>query len=258
MPEGPEIRVLGDQVRKAIVGKTITRVTAIADRPFTKILNYKKIIDGATIEAVDTFGKRMIWAFTNGYYIEFMFGMTGTFSMLMSDHNRIGFQLDNKQQIWYDDIRCFGKVSVKACPYMSAGIDPFGFSYTWLSFSKRLKNNNKRLAETLLEQGVIAGIGNYLRAEILYRCKLNPWRLCSSLEAPELHLLFAVIKQVMNESYKCGGCTLATYRHLDGGMGTFANHLQVYKKKTDPFGNKVVREVDKTNRAMWWVPAVQQ
>lgn len=262
MPEGPEIRTLGRQLRPLIVGQTITEINADANRAaHVKLLGQAKAQGaiGAKVLDVSTHGKRLSWLLSNGKYFNFSFGMTGSFSTQPGSHNRLIFYFANDTCIYYDDIRCFGKVTFNDIDTGLMGVDPFGTGYTIPLFNNLLElNKKKRLAEYLLDQSYIAGIGNYLRAEILYRAKLNPWRTCESLTNQEKHTLYVTIEQLMVESYDCGGCTLATYKNVQGNPGTFAEKLVVYKKKKDPFGNKVVRELDKTKRAMWWVPTVQK
>lgn len=259
MPEGAEIKVLGDQVRPIVLNQTIIAVSCDPQKHFVSLEKSIPLLLNKTIKDVFVHGKHMQWELDDGHCINFSFGMSGSFSIQPTAYDRIVFSFKSKQEIAYTDIRCFGNITVNTFSTAPLGIDPFSPLYNFNDFKIFIKLKPKRrLAEVLLDQNCISGIGNYLRAEILYKSKLSPWRAVESLSEQELKNLFSDIYTVMVESYQCGGATLATYKSLNGTVGTFVDKLKVYKKKKDPDGNDVVRELDKTKRAMWWVPAVQK
>jgi formamidopyrimidine-DNA glycosylase len=112
-----------------------------------------------------------------------------------------------------------------------------------------------QLCKFLMEQRPFSGIGNYLKAEILYECKFRPDRLLGSLTEEQCILLYNSIFKILDRSYKAGGLTVRTYWDLDGNKGTMER--KVYEKKVDPYGNIVRKDKFGDNRTSHWVPAVQ-
>jgi formamidopyrimidine-DNA glycosylase len=257
VPEIAEIKTLGDQIGPLTVGRTLISVISMCKNHdfFTEIMTLRL---PAKVLNVTTHGKRLSWELSIGYYVNFTFGMTGTFTLQPEKHNRIEFLFDDGSKVFFSDIRRFGNVTCDRQMTGRDGVDPFTPVFTPAKLDTILKSfAKKRLAEVLLDQNGISGIGNYLRAEILYHSRLNPWRTCDSLNMTEKLELYQQIKRITADSYAAGGATLATYRNVQGKPGNYAKSLKVYKKKSDPSGNAVVRELDKTKRAMWWVPSVQ-
>jgi formamidopyrimidine-DNA glycosylase len=109
-----------------------------------------------------------------------------------------------------------------------------------------------------MNQSVISGIGNYLKAEILYACQISPHRLCKDITAEEYGNLYSACVWLPRLSYKLGGATLATYKDADGKVGEFSRRFAVYNQKTDPYGQTVIKEVTKDKRTTHWVPGVQK
>lgn len=255
MPEHGEIRVLTQQVTPLVVGKRFVQVFKL-DRKYESIIRDLDFLRGQVVTSVSQHGKKMYWHFPNST-VTFSFGMTGNFTQQQTTHSRIEFHFEDDSKIFFTDIRKFGSVKVEKAPVLS-GIDPLTHKFTVNALTQLLKDNSKqRIGEYLLDQNGICGIGNYLRAEILYRAKISPWASCGSLNSQNIADLHRIIPEILNEAYLAGGATLATYRSLSG-IGSFSSSFQVYKKTSDSLGNPVVRELDKTKRAMWWCPKVQQ
>jgi formamidopyrimidine-DNA glycosylase len=167
----------------------------------------------------------------------------------------------------FNDVRNFGTAKVVSLDKLAnnlahvglgvldTGLLPFDLDSCLLGLGKRW--NNKSICELLLDQSVISGIGNYGKVEALYRAGISPWRKISSLSLFQVVGVYLKAKEVYEESYKLGGCTLRDFKRLDGSAGHFQDKLQVYKKKTDLLGNKVVREKTPDGRTSFWVPEVQ-
>ena len=108
-----------------------------------------------------------------------------------------------------------------------------------------------------MDQSVIAGVGNYIKAESLYLAKLSPHRTVESLSDDDLILLKQKIQEVMTESFASGGATIRTYKNFNGESGEYGDRFIVYNQKTDPVGNPVVKEQTKDKRKTHWVPNIQ-
>jgi len=195
-------------------------------------------------------------------------GMSGAWQFQPSKHSGLKFDLlinhqgiEIREIIYFNDIRHFGtvkRVSEKELQekLQSIGPDMLNSPPSQEEFNKKIKQN-KSLPEILMNQKNISGVGNYVKAEALFRAKLNPHRLGSSLSDSELILLKESIENVLKESYNLQGASLMTYRDADGNEGGFENFLQVYGK--NQINNmKVIKEETLDKRTTWWVPEVQK
>jgi len=123
--------------------------------------------------------------------------------------------------------------------------------------NKIAKNSrsNKELCDFLMEQKHFSGVGNYVRAEIMYRSKLHPRKSVSDLTLDQQKILYDTILEQMLLSLEFDGLTIRTFSSPEGHIGKCP--LQVYQQTVDPIGNQVERFQDKSNRTVHWVPAVQ-
>jgi formamidopyrimidine-DNA glycosylase len=125
----------------------------------------------------------------------------------------------------------------------------------FLQACKKKTYQNWELCKFLMSQKPFSGIGNYLKAEILYKCKLRPDRLLGTLSEEYCILLYKTILEILQEAYLAGGLTIRTYWDLDGNMGKF--NRKIYEKTIDPLGNRVIKSKFSDRRTSQWVPAVQ-
>lgn len=195
--------------------------------------------------------------------------MTGEWSLSTSKHAAIQFSLyssdyTKEHTLFFSDQRRFGTLSfVKGTDKLQAklasiGPDMLSNPPSLIEFQKKLAKKTKTLAEFLMDQKNISGIGNYIKAEVLYRAKLSPWRLANSLSVTESTALYEAITFILQESYRNGGATLANYRDVLGQAGNYANLLKIYGKPTDPEGRIIMKEETPDKRSTWWVPEVQK
>lgn len=111
------------------------------------------------------------------------------------------------------------------------------------------------LAEALMNQSVVSGVGNYLKADSLWLAKLSPWRKVSESTDAQLAFLSECVSDVIRTAYLNGGSTILTYKGFDGEEGRHS--MLVYGRKTDANGEEVVCQETKDGRTTWWVPRAQ-
>jgi len=206
-----------------------------------------------------TFGQ----ASTQNLYMFITLGMAASFGA-RNKHSAVHFEFDNGE-VFYNDIRHFGTIKVvRSKLELFKKLDTLGWDalqdpyvptsmkdYFWKAKA------SKGVAELLLDQKIFAGVGNYIRSEVLYRAKINPKRPAASLQDFEIQSVCQNIIDVAKEAYAAGGATIATYSDLYGVAGTYFQNFQVYSKKIDPLGNPVLKYKADDGRAVHWVPAVQ-
>jgi DNA-formamidopyrimidine glycosylase len=268
MPEGPEVRNYTDFLDDRLTGKKLSCVEIVSGRykkhgPFS---GYEKIPLNVDIQDVECYGKLIYINFLDEKRTCLMstLGMSGAWQGKPTKHNRIILRLDDGSCVYYNDIRNFGTLKYVKRHELNAKIDKMGLDflqYTWDSdkFNHKMnKKPNKTIAEFLMDQSMCAGIGNYLKAEILYECKISPHRLVKDISYNERQNLLSVMTEITRLSYRHGGATISTYRDGNGKEGLYNRRFAVYNQKADLNGNPVIKEQTKDKRTTHWVPNIQK
>jgi len=287
MPEGPEVRRSADYLSKLLVGKHIVNAFIGDGGRYTKLkppTGFRDFVEDLSkgpclIEAIDAKGKFMWWQLKRGDTTWFMwvtYGMSGQWRDEQNKYTTFGINYAERgifdeegryvhpKALYFNDIRHFGTIHLvndaqkHAKKLASLGPDMLRNPPTELEFQLRLSSRAlKTVAEALMDQKVVSGIGNYVKAEALYLAEISPHRLVRSLTPAERRVLREQIINVMGASYATGGATISTYRNADGTKGGAQRRFAVYGNQTDPMGNPVVREETKDGRTTHWVPSVQ-
>jgi formamidopyrimidine-DNA glycosylase len=108
-----------------------------------------------------------------------------------------------------------------------------------------------------MDQSIVAGIGNYIKADALWLARLSPNRLVGDCTDEELINLKECVRRVMLESFRSGGATIRTYKNIDGEEGEYGSRFLVYGRKEDIDGNPVIKEDTADGRKTHWCPEVQ-
>jgi formamidopyrimidine-DNA glycosylase len=169
----------------------------------------------------------------------------------------------------FNDARRCGTIKfVKGKTQLDTKLTSLGFDFLdkkhsttalW-HFLKDCKKNlqDKPIGLVLMDQSVFSGVGNYLRAEILYVTKISPWRKLVDVSYDELDAIGTAAHDIMSKSYVSGGATLHTFKDANGHAGAYASKFLVYGRKTDPLGNAVIKEDTPDGRTIHWVREVQK
>jgi formamidopyrimidine-DNA glycosylase len=282
MPEGPELRRSAD-VLEQLVGSVITAARPVGGRyagaspsGFEGWLTQHVLTPHALVE-VNVKGKLMWWRLGSKdddpgsrWYLLSTYGMTGGWRMAPASdcsHPTFEFILEHagtQSALTFDDQRHFGTlrfISTAAeltSKLASLGPDMLAEQPDALAFAQRLlRRGRKTLAESLMDQSTVSGVGNYVKAEALWRARLSPHRTVETLTADEFVVLRDSIVDVMVTSYKLGGATIATYRDPSGSTGRATDRFACYGRSHDPEGNAIVAEETSDGRTTWWAPARQ-
>src|SRR5574338_1597192 len=282
MPEGVEVRISAELIKPLVVNKIIQDIELSDNGRYSKAfpkgyLDFDKVIASSNIEVINVQvkGKFMYWTFSNGWYMFSTFGMTGQWSPEPGKHVCLEMKLidyhepiseKSRSNIYFNDPRHFGTIlftnnkAELTQKLRELGWDPLahGMDDKWINnVSNTLAHSAKPIAQVLMDQGVFAGVGNYIRAEALYLAKMSPWRQANLLKKDEIRSLCQAIVDVMNESYKHQGATILTYKDAYGAEGKYSSCFKVYGQKTDPLGNPIKKEDTPDKRTIHWCPAVQ-
>ncbi len=185
-----------------------------------------------------------------------------------SKHSAIKFTFD-KGDVYFNDIRHFGtfkiadRVDLSIKLNQSLGWDALQDPYIPKMLSQKLRHKceTKTIAEALLDQRVFAGVGNYIRSEVMYLSKIHPLRPINGaygLTNQEIDTICENIILVTQEAYKSGGATIATFKDMYGNTGKFFDKFKVYSRKTDPDNNPVTKMTAPDGRSVFYVESIQK
>jgi formamidopyrimidine-DNA glycosylase len=195
MPEGPEIKYLGEICKKYIVGLELYNIKSNSKTVVT-IPKKSKVID------VITKGK-LIVLICEDYYFHIHCGLTGWIIFDNPKYPRYELEFrtsDNTKMItaYMDDARRFSKLKIlnekahkKA--FDKLGIDIFSDNFTYTFFESQILDTSKKIVAFIMEQNKFCGIGNYIKNEALYLAKINPYRTCDDLTETEIKNLYSSI-----------------------------------------------------------------
>ncbi len=277
MPEGPEVKRMAESLnyhlsRLYLVDFEINEKS----KHFQKvpIKNFEALISGMEFINVSSYGKKIIFSLKSEHrcaYIVTSLGLEGKWLCSPGRNSGIVLKLAKKiagvliesPPLYFDDSRHFGTISVCGSYedllniFKNVGPDYLAADVTFEIFYKEirtLRRSGKKISDFLIDQKIFSGIGNYLRADILYQAEIAPYRHLDSLNDDEIRKLYTSIIDRMVQSYNAGGFTLRTYVRPDGGIGKY--EPLVYGKTISPTGGHVVKIKDK--QTVFWDPDHQK
>jgi formamidopyrimidine-DNA glycosylase len=244
MPELPEVETVRRTLESLIKGKKITQVVI----SYPKIIHmdqalFQKKIVGQTIQDLDRMGKYLIWKLDHDVLIIHL-RMEGRFYIKKEDeplskHEHVGFHLSSKEVLTYHDVRKFGTMDLlpmdsylQLDPLNRLGKEPKDLTYE--AFFEKINKRHTEIKAIMLDQSVIAGLGNIYVDETLFQAKVHPERKGITITKSEAIKLLDAARWVLNEAIKQGGTTIRTFQAMDGVHGRFQNELAVHTKVSKP------------------------
>ncbi len=241
MPELPEVETVRRTLSDLAVGKTIANVQVrwpkMIKQPEAD--QFREAVVGETIQAIERRGKFLIFQLDH-YTLVSHLRMEGKFSVneqseAEAPHTHVVFEFTDKTELRYRDVRKFGtmhlvkKGTEHDLPSLKAlGPEPFDSLFTAEYLYEKLKRTSRQVKTALLDQIIVTGLGNIYVDEVLFRSKIHPHRLASSITLKEAGLIHFYTKSVLEEAVKRGGSTIRTYINSQGKKGTFQELLNVY------------------------------
>jgi formamidopyrimidine-DNA glycosylase len=270
MPEGPEASFLATYIEQRYTNCMLKTFDIVRGRyknhgpPF----NYHNFIKDLPLKLlkVEKKGKVIFFHFENGWNIISKLGMTGWWYMegdepqwRKAGTNEV-FGFNRKKPLIFDDFRSYGTLTITkdtsvindeknklANDVMSAGWGPKDMIKIISSFPKR----HSLLVEDAImdQQFFISGVGNYLKAEILYDAKISPLRNLSSVSDEEWKKLYKSARKLSHNMYK-----VLMLRDDKKYMSS----MKIYGREKDPYGNVIEKHTASNGRATFWVPQIQK
>lgn len=271
MPELPEVETVKNGLAPVMIGTKIK--TLKVNRPNLRIpfpKNLRQDIEGQKCLALRRRGK-YIWAdFEGGKTLVIHLGMSGSFTINpkeQSKHDHVEIITDQNDRIVYNDPRRFGMMFLvdtgkenKHPSFEKMGPEPLGNAFNAPILIERLKNKKSPIKTALLDQNIVAGVGNIYACEALYLAGISPLKPANTIKGTRAERLVSAIKQVLDDAIQSGGSTLRDHRQADGTMGYFQHAFKVYDQagqKCDETGGEIKRIVQ-SGRSTFYCPAKQR
>ena len=248
MPELPEVETVTRALSKIVERSKVKSVEIYRTDLRWKVPDdLKEILENDIFEKPFRRGKYILIPTKKDNILLIHLGMSGQIkikesvpTLLKHDHIRIIIENKNNNlfSITYNDPRRFGYVDYlnkrdlkKHFLLKSLGVEPFSKDLTKVYLHNIFKKKTTNIKNALLDQKIIAGIGNIYASEILFRAKIRPHRNVNSLESKDLELIINSTKEILKKSIKKGGTTIKDHKQPDGKLGYFKQNLAVYGKK---------------------------
>lgn len=248
MPELPEVETVRRGLLPALEGAVITDVVVRRRdmrRPVPE--DFEKRVEGQRVLSLSRRSKYILVLLESGEQIIIHLGMSGRIRIFEGNpeepdkHDHVEFITDSRKCIRYGDPRRFGfvdlvKVGEEAIypPLVKLGPEPLDEAFNGAMLFERFKGKTTSMKAALMDQRIIAGLGNIYVNEALYRSAILPTKQAGQLSLKKTKILAEVIKDVLLEAIEAGGSSLKDHRQTDGELGYFQHSFQVYGREGEP------------------------
>ncbi|WP_414472368.1 bifunctional DNA-formamidopyrimidine glycosylase/DNA-(apurinic or apyrimidinic site) lyase [Microvirga sp. M2] len=293
MPELPEVETVRRGLEPAMVGARFTKV--VQRRPdlrFPFPERFVERLEGQEVRALGRRAKYLLADLSSGEVLVMHLGMSGRFLVTQEDasrmpgefhhehggldaHDHVTFHLSNGASVTYNDARRFGfmdlvpRSGIETCRHFAQmGIEPLGNELSGQIIADLFAGRRTPLKAALLDQRLIAGLGNIYVCEALFRTGLHPEAPAGSLATgagkptDKAHRLAEVIREVLSEAVTAGGSTLRDHAQVDGSLGYFQHSFRVYDRAGEPCVTPecsgTVARLVQSGRSTFYCPACQK
>jgi len=271
MPELPEVETTVKGLQK-VLNRIFVYVWTDSPKLIKKpgFNQFEKEIKNKKIKRIWRRGENIIFELSDGYSLlvhqkltgHFLIGnwelktesweplKTGALGERVNHYIHLMFRLDNGLMLALSDLRKFAKAELWKTESLveelsSLGPEPLEKEFTFNKFKEIVKNRKIKIKQILMDQKLIAGIGNIYSDEILWRAKIHPFESGAELSEKELRDIYKYIKPVLNQAIKLKGTSVSDYRDIKGEEGQFKKLIKVYQKENEKCsrcGTKIKRK----------------
>ena len=260
MPELPEVETVMRGMQPALEGKKLTNIEARCDSLRWPIPNnFADRLKGRRVINIARRAKYILWYLDDETVMILHLGMSGRVSITakrpskIEKHDHLIFTTEEGTVIRFNDARRFGMVDLSISDSVlhhrllkQLGPEPLSNDFTELSFRQMLRSKKTSIKNALLDQRVVAGLGNIYVCESLFRSNISPRRLALNVKGKRLKALSINIREVLNEAILAGGSSLRDHAQTNGDIGYFQHNFMVYGRegqecKKNGCDNKVSR-----------------
>jgi formamidopyrimidine-DNA glycosylase len=293
MPELPEVEIVRRGLEPILVGNAFSRVEQRRrDLRFPLPEHFRERLKGRKVRALDRRAKYLLARLDDGEVLVMHLGMTGRFAIDSKNgghveigefvdeqpsapkHEHIVFHMRDGAAVRYSDARRFGYMDLiegngldQHALFKGLGVEPLSADFTPSWLASRLKGKTTSIKAALVDQRLIAGLGNIYACEALFRADISPLRKAGTVATKtgkptkRTEALVKGIKTVLEEAIRAGGSSLRDYRHADGRLGRFQHRFKVYGREGKPCPRKgcggTVRRIVQGGRSTFYCPTCQ-
>jgi formamidopyrimidine-DNA glycosylase len=246
VPELPEVETVVRDLRPKIVGRRIASVRASRKalrKPWSAA--WAKKIEGRKIEVARRRGKWIVFDLTGNSALVFHLGMTGRLTVhptneARAPHTHLTFNVERGEELRFNDVRRFGSATFfsdassleKSFQHSRLGPEPFELEAIY--WRERLAAARRSIKAVLLDQSVVAGVGNIYADESLFEARLYPGRLASELANTEADRLRKAVSKVLRRAIDQRGSSIRNYVGGSGLKGSYQEEFRVYARAGQP------------------------
>ncbi len=249
MPELPEVETYVRELAPELTGRTITAARVFWARTIAAPLaeEFPARIAGLHFTGFNRRGKYMLLEMSDGSTLIVHLRMTGKLLILPGDtapnvHTHVLMTLDDGRALHYNDPRKFGRIWLvpdQTTVLAKLGPEPLGDEFRVEEFAARLAGRTAAIKALLLDQNIVAGVGNIYADESLFRARIQPARAGGSLRGEEIVRLHTAIREVLQAGITrrgstLGGSNLQNYLRPGGMPGDFQNEFYVFRRTGEP------------------------
>ena len=276
MPELPEVETVCRGLAPVLEGRRLIRVDQRIDalrRPLPK--DFAKRIEGQRVERVGRRAKYILIHLHGGDVVIAHLGMSGRMTIHAGDdpprvrHDHIVFHTDRGHHIVFNDARRFGVMDLARADALAShpllanlGFEPLGNEFNGETLAALLKGRRTSIKAALIDQRLIAGIGNIYASEILYYARLSPRRMAYTVAGGRAERVAAAVRKVLGEAIAAGGSTLRDYVQASGELGYFQHRFAVYDHAGEPCPgcdcDGAIRRIVQSGRSSFYCPRRQR
>ncbi len=278
MPELPEVETVMRGLAPVLEGKRLTR--AEARRPDLRLPipeDFTERLTGNRIERLQRRSKYILIEMADGLVVILHLGMSGRVTIHKAGetapdpgkHDHIVLTTEAGDHVYYNDTRRFGIVTFTDLETKDShpllkdiGPEPLGNAFSTAVLNAGLKGRKSSIKTALLDQKLVAGLGNIYVCEALWRAGISPKRTADSVTGKRAEKLFPIIRQVLEEAIAAGGSTLKDYAQVDGELGYFQHRFQAYGREGEacatPGCGGTVQRIVQSNRSTFYCPTCQR
>ena len=288
MPELPEVETVRRGLAPAMEGARLAKVE-VRDRrlrwPIAK--GFEKRLTGNTVVGLGRRAKYLLADLSSGDVLLMHLGMSGSFRVgkdakpgvyyheksKSTAHDHVVFHMSNGAVVTFNDPRRFGSMKLVSRAKLDLepllrglGPEPLGNAFNTAMLAKACQAKKTSLKAALLDQRVVAGLGNIYVCEALFRARLSPKRQASTIADrngkpnERAEALVDAIKAVLQDAIAAGGSSLRDHRRTDGALGDFQHNFSVYDREGEPCPNckGKIKRIVQTGRSTFYCPSCQK
>jgi len=279
MPELPEVETVRRGIAPVLEGQRLIMAKAMrADLRVPIPKNFSKALENKRVDRVDRRSKYLLIYMEDGLVLILHLGMSGRITLYnrqqqtpppIGKHDHLVFETENGILMVFNDPRRFGMAvfgdaaTINQHPLLkNMGPEPISNAFHPQYLEEAFKNRTGSIKNILLNQKIIAGLGNIYVCEALFRSGIHPTRAANSLSKKDIEALVPNIVSVIRQAIEAGGSTLKDYAQVDGDLGYFQHSFQVYGRENESCFHKeckdTVARIVQSSRSTFYCPTCQQ